>query len=504
MGRPKKNPNFASIECAACKKQFDVKWQKRNIQKYCSKTCSANDPVVKEKNRVGVAETFKKKYGGHAMTTEATKNNFRAAMKEAYGKEYSTQIPAIQAKIKQSNMKRFGVENVLEAGSRVREQVIRTWLTKYGTDNPGKSSEVIAKRSKRKQDNHYAELQKMFADGDIEWLIKDGEYEGYHFSKRYQFRCKKCNHGFESTVYVPQEVFCEVCHPTRKNSGENTLLEFLNTELGGKVISRHNRQILDGKELDFYIPDLKLAIEYNGLYWHKEGVRISKNYHLEKTNKCQAAGIHLIHIFETEWLHKPNIVKSILRQSLGSPVAKIHGRECEVRKVDHETKRQFLEQCHLQGDDKCSVAIGLFYKNSLVGLMTFCKSRFDKKYEWEISRFCNALNTKIHGGASKLFASFLQDHGPKSVVSYSDRRYFSGGVYKGLGMEFVGNTAQGYHYISPDYKALFNRQMFQKKKLAAKLEKFDPTLSEWENMKLNGFDRIWDCGHTKWIWVDTT
>jgi hypothetical protein len=272
-------------------------------------------------------------------------------------------------------------------------------------------------------------------------------------------------------------------------------------ELNGKTVNRNNRTVLDGKELDFYIPELNFAIEYNGLYWHREGPKVSKNYHLEKTIKCEEKGIRLIHIFETEWLHKQNIVKSILRQSLGGQVAKIHGRECEIKSVPRSEKKKFLEQCHIQGDDKSSVAYGLYYKGNLVSLMTFCKSRFDKKVEWEISRFCNALNTKIHGGASKLFSIFLEDYKPSTVVSYSDRRYFRGEVYKALGMQFIKNTSQGYHYISPDYKTLFNRQMFQKNKLANKLEKFDPALSEWENMKLNGFDRIWDCGHSKWVWT---
>jgi hypothetical protein len=46
--------------------------------------------------------------------------------------------------------------------------------------------------------------------------------------------------------------------------------------------------------------------------------------------------------------------------------------------------------------------------------------------------------------------------------------------------------------------------MFQKSKLKNKLQKFDESLSEWENMKANGFDRIWDCGHSKWIFIDKT
>lgn len=506
MSRPKVNPETASLLCKTCNMPFNVKWQKRNIQKYCCRSCANKDPEVLSKMIQSQKETSLLKYGvEHPMQKESVVENFKISMKAKYGKEFAQQVKSINDKSKHTNMLNYGVECVLQKDSPLREKIIESWIEKYGVDNPGKSREVIERRSKVKQENHYEKLCLYFSEQQIEWLIKPEEYDGYHFSKRYNFKCKKCNTGFDSTVYVPTDVFCELCHPEKKITAETSLHDFLSTELNGKTISRHNRIVLEGKELDFYIPELNFAIEYNGLYWHREGqVRMSKNYHLDKTMKCTDKNIRLIHIFENEWKHKTNIVKSIIRQSIGSSMVKIYGRECEIRKVDKKTKREFLNTCHIQGDDRCSVAYGLYYKNSLVSLMTFCKSRFDKKIEWEISRFCNSLNTRILGGASKLFSIFLADYKPKSVVSYSDRRFFTGDIYSKLGMEFAGNTAQGYHYVSPDFSTLFNRQMFQKSKLKNKLQKFDESLSEWENMKANGFDRIWDCGHSKWVWIDKT
>jgi hypothetical protein len=447
-------------------------------------------------------ETSLKKYGvEHPMQTKEVIKNFKASMVKKHGVEAALQSKIFLDKYKLTAMENHGVENVLSKNSPIRAQIIESWINKYGVDNPGKSPEVIDRRSKLKQENHYEKLKSLFDSQEIEWLVTPEEYLGYHFSHHYKFRCKKCGGGFESTVYVPTDVFCEICHPEKRITAETALHEFLVAELGGKTISRHNRVILEGKELDFYIPDLNFAIEYNGLYWHRDGhPRMSKNYHLEKTEKCNEKKIHLIHVYDCEWKHKQNIVKSIIRQFIGGPAAKIYGRECEIKKVSTAEKREFLNNCHIQGDDRCSVAYGLYYKNSLVSLMTFCKSRFDRKIEWEISRFCNALNTRVLGGASKLFSIFLADYKPLSVVSYSDRRFFSGDIYSKLNMNFVGNTAQGYHYVSPDFSTVFNRQMFQKAKLAKKLEKFDPALSEWENMKINKFDRIWDCGHSKWIW----
>jgi hypothetical protein len=117
-----------------------------------------------------------------------------------------------------------------------------------------------------------------------------------------------------------------------------------------------------------------------------------------------------------------------------------------------------------------------------------------------MSRFCNKTNTMVLGAASKLFKHFIENVKPNSIVSYSDRRYFNGELYRTLGFRFVSNTPPNYHYIIDNYKNVQHRMGWQKHKLKAKLSAFDPALSEWENMKNNGFDRIWDCGHGKWMW----
>ena len=119
----------------------------------------------------------------------------------------------------------------------------------------------------------------------------------------------------------------------------------------------------------------------------------------------------------------------------------------------------------------------------------------------EIIKIINLKNIVVIGGASKLFQHFLKTYTPKSIVSYNDRRYFSGDLYNILGFTFNGNTAPSYHYITPDYKNTINRLNFQKHLLSEKLPIFDSTLPEWENMKNNGYDRIWDCGNGKWIWT---
>ncbi len=162
----------------------------------------------------------------------------------------------------------------------------------------------------------------------------------------------------------------------------------------------------------------------------------------------------------------------------------------------------FLKQNHLQGPDRSSVKLGLFDPNdNLVSVMTFLKPRFNSNFQYEIGRLCNKIDIDVIGGTSKLFSYFLKNYRPTSIVSYNDRRYFDGQIYINLGFKFLGNTPPNYFYIVDNYQTIQNRLNWQKCKLKKKLHVFDPSLSEWENMKLNGYDRIWDCGNGKWVWT---
>ena len=127
--------------------------------------------------------------------------------------------------------------------------------------------------------------------------------------------------------------------------------------------------------------------------------------------------------------------------------------------------------------------------------MTFGKCRFDKKHEWEMLRFCCKLGYHVPGAAGKLLKHFERTYRPKSLVSYADRRWSQGGLYKALGFRCAGKSAPNYWYFKTRTNALLSRLNFQKHKLKGILENFDPAKSEAENMKANGYYRIYDCGN---------
>ena len=443
-------------------------------------------------------ETFTKKYGMHPMKTDATKENLRITFRKKYGVDWGSQADGWYDKVKQTNLKRYGVEHYNNT-----EQRKETCIKRYGVNNPTKYPDIREKVDESKRTIHYNYIvSQCFANG-IKPLFNRDQYVGYDYDIKYRFQCMKCGYIFDMTLYnSPDGVFCEKCNPDRKQTFENGFFDFLSSLVPPLIIRRHDRTILYGKELDFYLPEKNIAIELNGLYWHSENGRgIKRYYHLNKTKGCLAHGVRLIHIFEDEWRNRPDLVKSVIQTILKLQSRNtIYARKCEVKEVSIKDKDIFLAENHLQQRDKSTIKLGLYYDNKLVSLMTFRKtSRFDKHVEWELSRFCNSKNTIIVGGASKLFSYFLKTYAPKSIVSYNDRRYFSGDLYHTLGFSFVGNTPPSYHYITPDYKTTVNRLNFQKHLLPKKLKVFDANLTEWENMKLNGWDRIWNCGNGKWV-----
>jgi len=240
----------------------------------------------------------------------------------------------------------------------------------------------------------------------------------------------------------------------------------------------NDRSILHPYEIDILVPEKNIGIEYNGVVWHSDNLNgKNKNYHLNKTKHCEHNGIRLIQILSPEWLYKKDIVKSRLSHILGRS-EKIYGRKCEIKKLEYKIVSKFLEETHIQGSIKSSINYGLFYNNNLVSVMTFSKSRFTK-HEYELLRFSNKLNTYVVGGASRLFKQFIKDFNPKSIVSYSDRRWNTGNLYKMLGFTFSHNATPNYFYfnLKQNTDKLYSRLQFQKHKLKDKLDNFKPNLS---------------------------
>ena len=325
MSRPKLNPDTVIKTCPVCKKDFTISFYLRNKRTYCSKSCANHSPEVIKKMIVSQTETFTKKYGMHPMKTEGTKTALRKSIQIKYGVDWISKSSGWYDKIKYNNLQKYGTECYNN-----QEQAKKTWIEKYGVDNPTKSPDIREKMNENRKTAHYNYLKDYCTQNNLELLFERKHYYGYGFDNKYKFKCVKCNYIFETAIYNSfGAIFCEKCDPNKKPTFENSFFEFVSSLTPPLLIKRHNRTILYGKELDFYLPEKQLAFELNGLYWHSEfGHRLNRHYHLNKTKGCMAHGVRLIHIFENEWRDKSELVKSIIRTILKLQTTTIYARKC--------------------------------------------------------------------------------------------------------------------------------------------------------------------------------
>ena len=309
---------------------------------------------------------------------------------------------------------------------------------------------------------------------------------------------KKCNHRYSIDYTYQGHLKCPKCYPIRSKV-QYEINEFISKYTKTKY---NDRQLIKPLEIDILTETF--GVEYDSLNFHSTGksdIKMLNNTfeepkkHLIKTEMCESKGIHLYHIFSNEWHYKQNIWKSVLSSKLGTN-KRIYARKCVIKVVNKQEKDIFLENNHLQGSCISSINLGLYDNDEIVQIMTFSKSRFSKKYEYELIRLCSILNANVVGGASKLLKHFERNYSPKSLVSYANRRWSQGNVYEKLGFTFSHNSAPGFFYFKgQDNSKLLSRIQFQKHKLKDKLEHYNEKLSVTENMYNHKFRKIYDCGN---------
>lgn len=437
-----------------------------------------------------------------AHADSATKEKREATCLEKYGFKSNLSNQTNQQKQKETCLKKYGVDNFSKS-EEFNLSYTKTCLDRYGVTNPSKLNSVKSKIDDthfekygrlRSSQSHIStniinlknneSLMRQWFDIDKMPVSEIAERLGVNHSQL-------CVH-FKNNLNIDIHRHC--VSKTERDIGN--YLTSLDVEYESS-----NRTIIKPKELDIVVHSHNVAIEINGTYWHGELTGKSKFYHLNKLTECNNQNIRLIQVLDTEWNTKQEIVKSRLSNVFGKN-NKIWARNCTIKLVDTLTATQFFNTSHIQGACVHSLAYGLYYNEMLVAVMTFGKSRYNKNYQWELIRYANALYTNVIGGAGKLFKHFLRTQQPTSIISYCDLRWNTGTVYEKLGFSNVAQSEPNYWYFKPGYQ-LESRVKFQKHKLKNLLEYFDPSLTEWDNMQNNGYDRIWDCGNLIFTYGNT-
>lgn len=277
---------------------------------------------------------------------------------------------------------------------------------------------------------------------------------------------------------------------------------------------KRNRTVIKEKgsnrflELDIYIPDKKIAIEYNGSFWHGELYKKDKKAHMNKYLLCAEQGIRLISIYDRDWKENKEKIKVFLRDLLVQKI-KIYGRNTEIRSISSQEVKEFYDKYHLKGSGYHNkVSYGLFYREEIISAMSFSKPNFgnQKDVEWDLTRYCVKPSYSIIGGAEKLFNAFVKEYNPLNIITYSDNDYFTGGVYSRLGFCLDKLTDIPYYWAKSD-RAFLNREQCQVHRLKEKYpEIYDEAVKNNASNKEDyimhalGYYKVYRCGNKKWIW----
>lgn len=465
----------------------------------CSRACTnilkygVDNPWKSKEIRDKGAKTRLEKYGDATFTN---REKAKETCRKNFGVDYSFQSEEVKDKIKKSILDRHGVENIFQLDS-VKEKVEKTNLEKYGAKRPWMSENIQEKSQNTRKKNILKYCKKndctLLSDLDLDYPSRVAgflENEVLLHSKKYFIK--------NSSIKLAKELDMEYREEAKvyNSKYEAEIHSWLSSIYSGEILVNKYGIIKDNtkKQLDFYIPDKQLAIEFNGDFVHSANYGKSADYHLNKTNLCFEQGIRLIHVFEHEWLTKQNILKSIISSALGIYKTRVYARKCEVREVSSNEAKEFLETNHLQGFIPSSYRVGLYYNNKLIQLLCFGKNRF-KQDEIELLRMCTKLDTQVVGGFSKL----LKYQPYEEFISYVDLSKFSADGYLKNNFEIISQSSPSYKYIKGE--RVLNRLRAQKHKLPKLLgDNFDIRKTESENMLDAGWWKIYDCGNLKLLY----
>lgn len=465
-----------SYECAKILDKKTGKIQERtkkakqtNLERY-----GVENPQQCEKIKEKTAKTNIKKYGYKcSLQNETIKQKTKNTNLKKYGVEYGFQSEEVKKKIKQTNLERYGFENISLLPNH-REKCKNTLIKNYGVDHYQKSDEFKEKRKLKNIERFQSTLPDNIEILDLNDPDLDLKNKFNHPNKRIKFYC----HLHENEEIIPIETFkfrhriystcCSHCaniFPT-SSSKEKELVEFLKSFCNEEIIE-NDRKILYPKELDIVLPEMNIAIEFCGLFWHNED-RVGKNYHYDKMRKCKKNGYKLITIFEDEWDYKNEIVKNILKAKIVNKNIKNYF----IKEISNESSIFFNKKYNINNEIfPATLNYGIFIDSNLISVMSF-NHTYEKQYE--LINYSSSIDCNYDKNFKDLLNYFVKINNPEKIYFCVDNRW---DIIENFDFKECNEFDIGYWYINGN-------------------KRLNPNIEKNNNYRI-----IWDCGKTQYIWT---
>lgn len=305
-------------------------------------------------------------------------------------------------------------------------------------------------------------------------------------------QCSRCALSEKRSVYNTVRhptLGCPRCDQEFSSQGEREVFAWI--ESLGVPAFQNDRGTLPAWELDISVPDQKLAIDFNGLYWHSELVQKNRAYHDTKSRVARKNDVRLFHIFEDEWRDKRSIVQSMIMHRLRKSASSVPARKCTIKQLVTSEARNFFDSSHIDGFVPAKVTFGLFFDGQIVAALSL-RTPHEKMWNGrlEVARFATRKFTSVPGGLARLTKQAIlwaDAHEFRGLMTYADTRFGSGDGYERAGWSLAGET--GIMFWWTDRKNRFNRRAITA----------TTTMTETENAKSKGMVKIWGCKNRRFL-----
>ena len=203
---------------------------------------------------------------------------------------------------------------------------------------------------------------------------------------KHKFKCLICNNTFIQIWNEIQKGYkCPTCYPRNIGISQQEMEVASFIESLGYTIQTNNKSIIKPYELDIFIPSHNVAFEYNGTYWHSWPNQKNKNYHLDKTKKCEEINIRLFHIFEDEWLNNPELIKRKIYNILNEQSITIRNVDFYIQEI---TKNEVINNINYHPLFS-SLMLALYVDGCPISILFFEKNKIEIQpyIEWKIIDF---------------------------------------------------------------------------------------------------------------------
>lgn len=325
------------------------------------------------------------------------------------------------------------------------------------------------------------------------------------------FKCSKCGEPFElemqsickvSKGELDRSFLCSKCIIGSSMQEDDVYNYILSLGINEKDIIRHDRKFLGNKqEIDMFIPSKKLAIEYNGAYWHTDDKRCrTSKYHYNKFNICESKGVRLLTIFDLDWNNNNDCVKDIIKKALGLCENILSSNDCVVEEIAHSDAEWFLNEYNIDNVSlNCEINVAIKHGNELVFVASFYRDKHDC---FVLNSYAEKNNVVVYNMIGLVLDYVMSRYNPTRIKAYSNNDYGDGEAFNKYGFECICNadnyfwlmgTIGIYKYEIKDFLDRHSCLVLEAKSKNIPVEKYV--------MEKLGCVKSTRCGFKKWTFV---